>query len=716
MANIAVQRIVKDEYGNQTTAYVDATSGEILPNLSGYTVISGELVADGNTIDPKKPYAVPRVVRKEDGMNKTVWVDAKTGVEVADLGAYNLLDGSNSNVSELGLVREVTEEEQAQVEAEGGKPPENTGMLHDGAFERGNTNISGTPTERTMANNFGYVNRPGAMKLAGFLPGPLGMVGKVANVGLNIGNKEAVDAAQGVLGFTNQQSRIGQYLTDTKGYVGDLTYSGVTSPVGLESEDKLGRTTLTPNEARMRQQLAAARQATEEETKANIEKYGAETGKRGILGNLFGKKVDMTKDREFTSTKDTAAPVGTTATAERSQWGNLNREAANAYRGAADNLTNPDSMLEKTYSGPKGVNNKNPQTQGVVNAAPGQVARVSPESFAAVSPALGFAADAVADRSSRYSREDKLAMAATLAGEIDTRYSKPNTPEAVREAFGILSTMENREARYGTIQNAIFADKQYSTWNDPKAANTAKANYQANPGYYNSLVDSYLSNPENNLGFTSYLNPSIASPDWASAMQNPTQIGPHQFGYLSEYGPNEARDRISSWGQLQSYENDREDRVGFTPSTKSEVAKSNFASGLSAQRATSQVGSLQNSTEDRSTRSSVVDKASPTSSFSSSSMATGRSADRGSVSGYSSKSTASSGFAEDRSTRSSVVDKAGGSTGKSASTSSKSSGSMAAGKAADRGSVSGYSGSKSSSTSSSGKTSGYSGSRSDGWT
>lgn len=134
-----------------------------------------------------------------------------------------------------------------------------------------------------------------------------------------------------------------------------------------------------------------------------------------------------------------------------------------------------------------------------------------------------------------FTPEDKSLMAVTLAGEIDQRYTDLSTEAGRMEAMGILSTMENRAPKYGGIESAILADNQYSTWNNARAANTANSNYAKNPDLFNSLVEAYATDPKNNLGFTSYYNPSIANPSWGTQMQNSVDLGPHKFGTLSEY-------------------------------------------------------------------------------------------------------------------------------------------------------------------------------------
>jgi Peptidase M15 len=130
--------------------------------------------------------------------------------------------------------------------------------------------------------------------------------------------------------------------------------------------------------------------------------------------------------------------------------------------------------------------------------------------------------------------EDKSLAAMTLAGEIDPSKTDLSTPQGIQEAYGILSTIENRTPKYGSMSKAITAPNQYSTWGNQAAANTANKNYGLNPSVYDGLVKNYLDDPKSNLGFTSY-HSNVVNPDWSGKMQNVTDIGPHKFGFLDDY-------------------------------------------------------------------------------------------------------------------------------------------------------------------------------------
>lgn len=138
-------------------------------------------------------------------------------------------------------------------------------------------------------------------------------------------------------------------------------------------------------------------------------------------------------------------------------------------------------------------------------------------------------------RATKYSDMEKRLAAATLAGEIDPRYTDLSTPEGIQEANAIMSTIENRVNKYGTIKDTILAPNQYSTWNTDVASQNAIKNYKANPKMYDDLVSGFFADPKSNLGYTSYYNPSLASPGWSTQLEQATNIGPHRFGFLGEY-------------------------------------------------------------------------------------------------------------------------------------------------------------------------------------
>lgn len=630
--------------------------------------------------EKKKGFAVPVLRRKRDGQNTVVFADVDTG-EIVDPKDYEILDQYSAHLKELGLLpadmdpATETSPEAAKTETKGNSLKTDYGGRGDYYSSRT------TNTEREMANNYGYIDKPKLLGFAGALPGPLGLVGKVANAGVNLNNKVAVDKAREVLGLSKSGGFIRGALSDNEGYIGDVSYNGVTSPVGFEATDALGRTTLTPNEARMRQQLSQNfREAQPVEKAQSIAQFNTEnpeavpskfkelagTVAKGaigglmsgdVMGGVLGSLVNSVRDygigvaadaigKAVNSTTNAASTATTSSQRKGMGLGDLSPsfnegitythpergpvtsnlsersvdvlnslagasgtgiKVTSAYRspevnravggatnsmhitgdafdlstkglndqekrdlveravmsGAMEIGTYPDQSLHiasRQRMSPtmrvNGVEVEQP-TGGVTamhnrsrhnyNNSPEwfkdglEVSRLAatPTARPEYSTPMGVRNEAVGtvdlSRANQFDEATRARMAHTLAGEIDSRYTDVNTEEGRREAFGVLSTMENRAGRYGGVVNAINEPAQYSTWNTPNSTRQAMVNYNTNPEMYDNLVNDYLANPSNNLGFTSYYNPSISNPGWDATMVNTENIGPHRFGTLNEY-------------------------------------------------------------------------------------------------------------------------------------------------------------------------------------
>ena len=641
----------------------------------------------------KKGYATPVLYRKPDGRNGVYYVNPETGERV-NPEEYEIIDQYTAHLIELGLEPDPREiKKDKKKDEEDGEENEDTGPKWGDHGERHNMPTSSAARE--ASNNYGYMKKPGFLNMLGMIPDPKAqLLSKAIGLGINVNNNQAVNTARDMLGLENKTGFGGfvDNFKDNKGYIGDVSYNGVTSPVGFEAEDKLGRTTLTANEARMRQQLSQNfREAEDVEKAQSIGQFQAENptsvskglGKAiagtvakgaiqgalggnilgGVIGALAGSvksyglniagnyvsdaisnAIDGTKEvsREAvfgsptgvnTRSVDDVAPgtsVGLTdginqgisyshpdrgpvdTNVSSRTMDTMNALAANtpgginvssAYRSAGvnaavggvgdsqhthgtafdvsiDGLNDQQKrdMVERaimagameigTYANErKGIHIATDQRFGPLDSAltggvtaqfnksrmnydqaPGWFKSGVEESQLAATPTarpeysappgvetVGGVGTIDFNRAEQFTTTDKLGMAMTLAGEVDPSKTDLSTDLGQREAFGILSSIENRVGKYGSIEAAINAPNQYSTWNNAQAAATAKANYAANPDLYNGLVDSFTKNPAANLGFTSYYNSSIANPGWANAMTDVETIGSHQFGTVADY-------------------------------------------------------------------------------------------------------------------------------------------------------------------------------------
>jgi len=180
----------------------------------------------------------------------------------------------------------------------------------------------------------------------------------------------------------------------------------------------------------------------------------------------------------------------------------------------------------------------------------------------------GFANDR-----STWTDEDRKAIAQTLAGEIDQRYTDLSTPEGQREVQGIISTMENRAIATGKpIASLVTNPGAYSAWSK-QAKQTTLANYNENQALFDNAVLGYTQNPKSNLGYTHYLNTDIANPSWAKELQNEAKIGPHTFGNLA--GEYEVPNRTTDITNFPADQADR--RNAWVDAVATDVLNTNVA-------------------------------------------------------------------------------------------------------------------------------------------
>lgn len=210
-----------------------------------------------------------------------------------------------------------------------------------------------------------------------------------------------------------------------------------------------------------------------------------------------------------------------------------------AWAGTLDEARQTGVMPERYYDVQNPPTPSSRPTSTMIAENPEKAEANSPFSAIMSTPSSSSKFTVDPNRFKDVTDEQKELMGMTLAGEIDPGKTDLTTEAGRREAMGIMSTMENRAPKYGGIEEAITAPNQYSTWNNDTAASTAANNYKANKSTYDTLVSDYISNPENNLGFTSY-HANYVNPGWGTDLQNKETIGPHTFGFLSEYSKPEA--------------------------------------------------------------------------------------------------------------------------------------------------------------------------------
>jgi len=499
--------------------------------------------------------------------------------------------------------------------------------------------------EPTANENYGYVDKPGYLSFLGMAPVPGAKMATAAiNSGINVGNNQAIRRAREAMGLPNAKPSLAKDMISSPkdGKIADVDIAGQTYSVGFEAQDKDKKTTLTPNEARMRGMMNGGMTEKSSPKKESVFSrvkdsvfgkkddmdegtknfhsglglsYDNENGYQPLSGlHDTGRTLDNVQGLAIHHTGGRGTPEGVVNTLNERGLGvqyvmdrdgtiystgpTDEREAhirpaengtglSNANTLGIEVIANDDSDLtpEQIKSGVSFINDqisRNPEigmdvfghgelnshkqdTEGmsIVNAyrnwrddalnRPAVPTARPDESSTMIAEAPEKPTDnrfGLMDQQSKpqmtidpnrfkdITDQEKSLMGMTLAGEIDPTKTDMSTDAGRREAMGILSTIENRAPQYGGIEGAISAPKQYSTWNNDAAANTAISNYNANKSTYDTLVSDYISNPANNLGFTSY-HANYRNPGWSDQMQNKETIGPHTFGFLGEYGTKE---------------------------------------------------------------------------------------------------------------------------------------------------------------------------------
>lgn len=226
------------------------------------------------------PYAIRKVVRGPDGSMRTIMVDAQTNQPIGNTDGYTVLSGGNYSPPEAPAQEQDTPGSRDN--------PTTSQQILDPRHEGGNDSpaIAATQGSRNPVDNYGYLDKPGLMNYANFIPGPVGTVARVANTAINTNNEFARRDARESLGLDNSFGGLMKgALKDNKGQVADITIGDNDYSVGFEAMSPQGRTNLTPNEARVR---AAIQNVPVQETavRPNVD------GKKGLLSSFVDKVID----------------------------------------------------------------------------------------------------------------------------------------------------------------------------------------------------------------------------------------------------------------------------------------------------------------------------------------------------------------------------------------------------------------------------------------
>lgn len=239
-------------------------------------------------------FAIRKLQRNPDGTVSVVYIDASTGQPVQNLSGYQIADLNNeASLEDLGI-DPVSEQNKEETEAE-----KVINHSRDGGENQGATHEAYNGVGRTESNNFGYFDKPTGTGLALGMLG--GTFGTIVDKGINLNNAIAMEDARKVAGISNDSpfGFIKDAMMGTKdGRVGDVKIGDQQYSVGLEAQDKFGRTTLTPEEARERALITGQTPtaASKADVKSSIESFRAtnKTGRNNtIAGALAGGVSDM---------------------------------------------------------------------------------------------------------------------------------------------------------------------------------------------------------------------------------------------------------------------------------------------------------------------------------------------------------------------------------------------------------------------------------------
>lgn len=552
--------------------------------------------------------AIRRLVRADDGIIRVVYVDLGTFQPVTDLTGYTVLEpdnaiedvrpdeipeGSEAVAGPDEVPPEVTTaDELKEFIARGGQPTEAaTGM---------------TGLERDVTNNFGYFDKPTGLGLASALPGPLGMVGKAVNAGINANNMTASEKARGYLGLDPSSTfgKVKGVLSDNQGVVSKkANIGGYDYGITFGGVNPNGTTSLTPDEARTRSltmdapvkegeasergqsyrtpsQTGNVQASTKAQGTLGQNSYsqtGTRQGLAGKLGGIQASEIGTDPAASFPSDMDKmdniSAPIGVDAENEADMAGRMSQQWAGKLGDVAAKSVKTGAVTTGSIKNTSlaGVPNATKATDAVKNSFTA-TSKQETEAGQAMSPA----AFSGAGLGRQYSAQEKSDMAKTLAGELNGKTLRgiiAGDPTALAEAAAALGTMDNRVNSVKNIDKpnpvaSTLVGTQYNA-NMTKAlpngtvpSKITARNYEKFGPVLDSFVDNYVAGVIDSPvpDATHYVNKSVATPAWGAKVND--TIGPHTFGtpdksfaasakgYGSAYGPISARQISTPSGSI----------------------------------------------------------------------------------------------------------------------------------------------------------------------
>jgi len=418
----AVRKITRGPDGKIKTIYVDAQTKQELTSLIGYTVNSqNELATEDFPHGLNSMLDMPHGLNAIEGFPLTPFLPG-----ISDRDTQGSSSGSLSDMEWLN--------------PRNGRDPDSSAL---------------TSEDRTPANNFGYVNKPGFLSLASALPGIPGIIGKGINAAVNANNVAAINAARETLGLPEQSTKeaLRGIVQDNKGVVAEATIGNQQVAIGLEATTPSGRTTMTPQEALARAEAndVEIQEATPEAKEAAEAKFAEEYGKQaqGFLGNLKDIVKDVTEAKSpLANIKSPFANVKSPLTKSESKSKGKSKEAKAESKSTG--IASPESAKNVSITPGLGLGNLTNRTAKTDLA--GKSRGVAPDATLmdviqqAVEQTLGPGYQAVVS-SGTYSPEQQAAInearaqayqAAIVAGKTQAQANK--AADAAGKAAGQVGT------------------------------------------------------------------------------------------------------------------------------------------------------------------------------------------------------------------------------------------------------------------------------------